>query len=132
MQGDRSITIDRPSQIEGIGRPRVEPSFIPQVIDRMLRVPDVASIAMIHFLEQILGRRCGGSTGTNMYGAFQIAAEMQAQQEHGSVVSLICDSGERYYDTYYSEQWLAEHGYDIAPWIQQLAHFYQTGQWVIE
>jgi cysteine synthase len=131
-QGDRSITIDRPSQIEGIGRPRVEPSFIPQVIDRMLRVRDVASIATIHFLEQILGRRCGGSTGTNMYGAFQIAAEMHAQQEHGSVVSLICDSGERYYDTYYSEQWLAEHGYDIAPWIQQLAQFYHTGQWAIQ
>ena len=35
----------RPSRIEGIGRPRVEPSFVPEVVDRMIRVPDAASLA---------------------------------------------------------------------------------------
>ena len=38
------------SRIEGIGRPRVEPSFIPGVIDHMIRVPDAASIAAAHVL----------------------------------------------------------------------------------
>ena len=35
--GDLSTTCAHPSRIEGIGRPRVEPSFIPGVIDRMFR-----------------------------------------------------------------------------------------------
>src|SRR5689334_3897649 len=34
----------RGSRIEGIGRPRVEPSFVPHVVDRMIGVPDAASI----------------------------------------------------------------------------------------
>ena len=38
--GNMAATRDRGSRIEGIGRPRVEPSFIPKVIDHMLRVPD--------------------------------------------------------------------------------------------
>jgi cysteine synthase A len=57
------------SKIEGIGRPRVEPSFIPDVVDEMLRVPDAASVATAQWLETQLGRRVGASTGTNMWGA---------------------------------------------------------------
>src|SRR5699024_9004120 len=38
--GDPSVTSDRGSRIEGIGRPRVEPSFVPTVVDAMMRVPD--------------------------------------------------------------------------------------------
>ena len=42
----RDATLRSPvgSKIEGIGRPRVEPSFIPDVVDEMLRVPDAASV----------------------------------------------------------------------------------------
>ena len=54
------------SKVEGIGRPRVEPSFIPDVVDEMLRVPDAASVATAQWLETQLGRRVGASTGTNM------------------------------------------------------------------
>jgi cysteine synthase len=39
------IVISASSRIEGIGRPRVEPSFLPAVVDRMVSVPDAASIA---------------------------------------------------------------------------------------
>src|SRR5699024_4638170 len=40
------------SRIEGIGRPRVEPSFLPSVVDRMLGVPDAASAAAMAFLAE--------------------------------------------------------------------------------
>ncbi len=50
------------SCIEGIGRPRVEPSFIPSVIDRMIAVEDAASIGAMRALSARLGRRVGGST----------------------------------------------------------------------
>ncbi|VTP64600.1 Cysteine synthase B [Leclercia adecarboxylata] len=51
------------SKIEGIGRPRVEPSFIPDVVDEMLRVPDAASVATAHWLETQLGVRSGHRPG---------------------------------------------------------------------
>jgi cysteine synthase A len=125
--GDSTLRSPHSSRIEGIGRPRVEPSFVASVVDRMIKVPDVASFATLHFLEKLLNRRCGGSTGTNVYAAFQLIAELHAQQQQGSVVSMICDVGERYLDTYYSDQWLDERGFDLDPTLKQLERFYQTG-----
>ncbi|UCR88168.1 PLP-dependent cysteine synthase family protein [Mycetocola spongiae] len=100
------------SRIEGIGRPRVEASFIPGVIDRMERVPDGASIAAMRRLGGLLGTDPGGSSGTNLWGALHIVAEMRGRGERGSVVTVLCDGGERYRDTYYDEAWLARSGID--------------------
>lgn len=125
--GNGALVCERSSNIEGIGRPRVEPSFIASVVDRMIKVPDEASYATIHFLEKILNRRCGGSTGTNLYAAFQIISELNSQNQEASVVSMICDGGERYLDTYYSDKWLDENGFNIQPYFEQLEEFYKTG-----
>ena len=43
------------SRIEGIGRPRVEPSFLPDVVDRMVVVPDAASVAAAHHVSRGAG-----------------------------------------------------------------------------
>jgi cysteine synthase len=45
------------SRVEGIGRPRVEASFLPDVVDRVLKVPDAASFAALRFLHQVIGRK---------------------------------------------------------------------------
>ena len=127
--GDPSLISARGSRIEGIGRPRVEPSFIGQVIDRMLKVPDAASIATIRRVEDVLGRRVGGSTGTNLWGAFQLVAEMRMSRQRGSVVTLLCDGGERYANTYYSDEWVAAQGMDLAPHLKTLDEFLTTGAW---
>ena len=55
------VCVNKRSEGGGIGRPRVEPSFIPSVVDRMIKVPDAASYASIRFLARLLNRRCGGS-----------------------------------------------------------------------
>lgn len=125
--GDASLTLDCGSKIEGIGRPRVEPSFIPGVIDEMRTIPDAASVATIHWLEGILGRKVGPSTGTNLFGALQIASEMKAKGEQGAIVTLLCDSGERYLDTYFSPEWVEDHIGDLAPYLTQLKQFAATG-----
>ena len=83
-------------RIEGIGRPRVEARFIRGVVDRMLEVADVDSIAAMRLLSELLGRRVGPSTGTNLIGMLALAAEMRARGERGSILSLLCDAGERY------------------------------------
>jgi cysteine synthase A len=125
--GDTSLTLARGSRIEGIGRPRVEPSFQPSVIDRMIRIADVDTMAALRLLENLLGRRCGGSTGTNFVGALQLMAEMKAAGETGPVVTLICDGGERYGGTYYSDEWLAAEHLDIAPALARLRRTASTG-----
>lgn len=107
--GNKALTSTHCSRIEGIGRPRVEPSFIPSVIDGMIYVPDKQSLATIYWLEKILGRKVGASTGTNVWGALQLAIQMREKGEQGSIVTLLCDSGERYLDTYYNTSWVQQH-----------------------
>lgn len=41
----RALTCSGGSRVEGIGRPRVEPSFIPTSVDAMVKVPDALSLA---------------------------------------------------------------------------------------
>jgi cysteine synthase len=117
------------SGIEGIGRPRVEPSFIPDVIDRMIQVHNTASFAAMHFLAEVTGRKYGGSTGTNLYGVFLLAAEMAEAGESGSIVTLACDPGDRYLATYYDRNWLTRNGRDIEPHLRQFRAFFARGVW---
>jgi cysteine synthase A len=109
VQRRRDLTSAERGRIEGIGRPRVEPSFVPTVIDRMLRVPDAKSFAAAIDLSARLGRRVGPSTGTNFAAVLLLAAEMASRGERGSIVTLICDSGERYRDTLFDPVWCSAH-----------------------
>jgi cysteine synthase A len=43
-----------------------------------------------------------------------LAHEMLARGERGSILSLLCDSGERYLPTYYNPQWVSEKMGDCA------------------
>ncbi|EGR0792053.1 PLP-dependent cysteine synthase family protein [Vibrio cholerae] len=121
------LTRDCGSKIEGIGRPRVEPSFIPDLVDEMRAIPDAASVATIYWLEKILGRKAGASTGTNLYGALQLACEMKRRGEQGSIVTLLCDSGERYLDTYYNPEWVKNNIGDLSKYLHKLETFSATG-----
>jgi len=122
------LVIEESSRIEGIGRPRVEPSFLPDVVDRMVAVPDAASVAAARHVSAVLGRRVGASTGTNMWGAFGLLAEMVADGRSGSVVTLLADSGDRYADTYYSDDWLAQQGLDPTGPASLLSEFERSGR----
>lgn len=125
---DRSdVTTDRAPRIEGIGRPRVEPSFVGGVVDDMVRVPDAASIAAMRWTSDLIGRPVGGSTGTNMWAALGVAAQMVREGRTGSIVTLLCDGGERYAHTYFDDRWVAEHGLDLAPHLDRLAELTRTG-----
>lgn len=127
--GEAGYTTGTPSRIEGIGRPRVEPSFVPGVIDEVLQIPDAASIAAIRLLRDRTMRWAGGSTGTNLVGAFRLIARMREAGEQGGVVTLICDGGARYAGTYYDDDWVAAQGWDLAPHREQMDRFLETGIW---
>jgi cysteine synthase A len=128
-QGRRDVVTGMSSRIEGIGRPRVEPSFLPDVVDRMVTVPDSASIAAAHHVSAVLGRRVGPSTGTNLWGAFGLLAEMIVDKRSGSVVTLLADSGDRYTGTYFCDEWLTSHGLDPSASAEALVEFERSGRW---
>ena len=123
------FTTGMPSRIEGIGRPRMEPSFVPSVIDRMIQVPDAASVAAMQHLRELTDLHAGPSTGTNLWGVWQLVAEMVAKGERGSIVSLMCDGGDRYAGNYYNPAWLASQGLDPEPHRGVLSRFFETGVW---
>ena len=125
--GDPSTFTGRASRIEGIGRQRVEPSFLPDIVDRMIQVPDAASIATMRLVRERTGRSVGGSTGTNVWGALLLVAEMLSRGERGSVVTLICDGGDRYAGTYYSDAWVRDQGLELAPYAAALETFLERG-----
>jgi cysteine synthase A len=125
--GDASAFTGGPSRIEGIGRQRLVPSFLPDIVDRMIQVPDAASIATMRLVRERTGRSVGGSTGTNVWGAFVLIAEMLSRGERGSVVTLICDGGDRYSGTYYSDAWVADQGLELAPYKEALVGFLECG-----
>ncbi len=124
---DKAQTPSQSSRIEGIGRPQPEPSFLPEVVDRMIRVPDGASLAAMRVLTRLVGRRYGGSTGTNFYGVLQIAAEMAAHGEQGSIVTLHAIQATA--GTYYDDAWVAAQGHDLEPYSARMERCIATGQW---
>ncbi|MEO5738802.1 MAG: PLP-dependent cysteine synthase family protein [Variovorax sp.] len=105
--GDASLTAPG-SRIEGIGRPRVEASFIRTLVDRMVEVPNADSIAAMRALSALLGRKVGPSTGTNLVAMLALAQEMREAGRQGAILSLLCDAGERYLPSYHDAGWVHE------------------------
>ena len=124
---DVSTTIAPGSRIEGIGRPRIEGSFVGGVIDDMMRVPDAASIATMRWVSEHMGRTVGPSTGTNVWASLRVIADMKARGEEGSVVTLLCDGGERYASTYFNDAWVSSLGIDIQPYLTALREYDLSG-----
>ena len=111
---DPALTMEAGSRIEGIGRPRVEPSFLPDTMDTMLKLPDRWSLAAMLALSERLGRPVGPSTGANLLGGLMCGRRMLAQGRTGSVVTLLCDAGERYRHTCFDEAWRQAQGLECS------------------
>jgi cysteine synthase A len=96
------------SKIEGLGPPRVEPSFVPSVIDRAERISNRDSIAGMLEVCRLIGRTVGPSTGTAMAGALRLAGELAHDGRPAILAAIIGDHGARYSDTYYDPAWVHE------------------------
>lgn len=47
-----------------------------------------------------------------------------------TIVSILCDPGDRYLDTYFNRDWLSNEQIDIDPYLNQLTRFQETGQFI--
>ena len=126
---DKQACARLPNLIEGIGRARVEPSFQFDVVDRVIEVDDALSIAATWLLPELFGTRYGGSSGTNLSACLQLASEMRERGERGSIVSLLCDRGERYQQTLFDPAWLQQRGHAPEPWVERLRGCLSDGNW---
>ena len=77
----------------------------------MVRCPTLALAGMRH-VSATLGRRVGGSTGTNFVGVLHAARRMREAGQGGSIVTILCDSGDRYAHSYYAPEWYAANRID--------------------
>ena len=84
-------------------------------MDAVEEVDDAQSIAAMRLLEDLLGRRYGGSSGTNLAACLRLADAMRGRGETGPIVTLLGDRGERYAETLFDDAWLAAHGVDAGP-----------------
>jgi cysteine synthase A len=127
--GAHDYATGMPSRIEGIGRPRMEPGFLPSLPDLMMPVPDAASVAAARAVRAATGLAVGASTGTNLWGALYLVARMRERGERGAVVTLICDAGERHLRGCHDDGWAADKGLDPAPHAAAIGRFLATGAW---
>ena len=132
VSGNPRLTLERGSRIEGIGRPRVEASFLPGVLDAMVKVPDVWSLGAMHTLSVRLGRRVGASTGTNLVAALACAQSLKARGAAGSIVTLLCDDGQRYRHSYFDDTWLREHDLECDTQSDAIDALMELGEWPAE
>lgn len=108
--GDADAVATAPTCIEGIGRPRAEPGFLYDVVDDVVEVADVDSIAAAWLLRELLQGGFGGSSGTHFMACVQLAERMREEGRRGSIVSLLGDRGERYAGTLFDAGWLDARG----------------------
>lgn len=82
-------------EIEGIGDGFVPKNLSPELIDGVVVVESEAAIERSRWLAESEGIFCGISSGANVRGAKKVA------REHGldSVVTIVCDTGMRYFST---------------------------------
>lgn len=113
--------------VEGIGRGRVGPAFLPGAIDHMVAVSDEGSVSGAHWLARRINRRFGPSTGTNVIGALILAQAMKNRGATGTIAFLGCDHGRRYADTIYDMAWCERNGVGAGGWDALLRRIGEPG-----
>ncbi|MGI9013959.1 MAG: pyridoxal-phosphate dependent enzyme [Phycisphaerales bacterium] len=101
---------DEPSiyRVEGIGHDFMVDTLDFKVIDEVRNISDRDSFLTARRLAREEGIFCGGSTGTAVFGALQVAREIGPGK---LVVCILCDSGDRYLSKCFNDEWLRDMGY---------------------
>ncbi len=97
----------RPYLVEGIGEDFWPETFDPSVVDRWVRVSDRDSFRLARRITREEGILVGGSSGTAMYAALEVAAELD---ETKLIVVIFPDTGRNYLSKLYSDTWLLQYG----------------------
>jgi cystathionine beta-synthase len=94
--------------VEGIGE-----DFLPPVCDlsrvkKAYSIPDAEAFAVLRTLLKTEGIMAGTSSGTLIAAALRYCRSQTAPKR---VVTLVCDSGNKYLSKVYNDYWMLDHGF---------------------
>jgi cystathionine beta-synthase len=102
----RGMGEGHPYKVEGIGGDKIPTTLWFDVVDEFRQVSDRTSMAMARRLAREEGLLTGGSSGLNVAVALEIARELDDPE--AVVVTLLCDTGERYLSKVFNDEWMQE------------------------
>jgi len=86
-----------PHKIQGIGAGFVPTVLNEKIFDEVIQVSDEDAFATSKAIAKTEGLLVGISAGANLYAATQVAS--RAQNKGKTIVTILCDTGERYLST---------------------------------
>jgi cystathionine beta-synthase len=97
-----------PYFVEGIGKDTWPKTMDPDVVDEWVRVSDGDSFLTARRLAREEGLLVGGSGGTTVWAALEIAKRYGPEAK---ILTMIPDSGRSYLSKFYDDNWMLEHGF---------------------
>ena len=98
------------SVIEGVSQSAITANVKPCQVDQAYLVPDEALLNMVHYIIKEEGLFLGSSSGLNLCGAYLMAKKLG---KGAKVVTILCDSGQKYISKLYNPAFIKEKGYRI-------------------
>lgn len=100
---------------EGIGQGRITANLEGFTPDYTYRIPDSEALEVLFKLAEDEGLVLGGSSGINVAGAMRMARDMGPGKR---IVTMLCDSGNRYQTKLYNPEFLREKGLPVPAWLE--------------
>jgi cystathionine beta-synthase len=110
-----------PYLVEGIGKDTWPKTMDANVVDEWVRVSDRNSFLVARRLAREEGILAGGSGGTSVYAALEVARRFGPDAR---ILTMIPDTGRSYLSKFYDDKWMLEHGFvereAPAPTVEQV------------
>ncbi len=111
-----TLDVEGESNAEGIGIKRITDNFAGAPVDDAIRIDDRTMVEMADWLLREEGLYLGGSASLNVAGAARFARTLPPGS---TVVTILCDGGDRYRSKLWNPAWRAEN--DCTPHATDLS-----------